>query len=30
VTRTVSPPAASRTYSLSLFFRVLRSTERIH
>ena len=30
VTRTVSPPAASRTYSLSLFFRVLRPTERIN
>src|ERR1700694_4412214 len=29
VTRTVSPPAASRTYSLSLFLRVLRPTERI-
>src|SRR4051812_3109943 len=30
VTRTVSPPAASRTYSLSLFLRSLRPTERIH
>jgi hypothetical protein len=30
VTRTVSPPAASRTYSLNLFFRVLRPTERIN
>src|ERR1700737_3701706 len=29
VTRTVSPPAASRTYSLSFFLRVLRPTERI-
>src|SRR3984957_16816167 len=29
VTRTVSPPAASRTYSLSLFLSVLRPTERI-
>ena len=29
VTRTVSPPAASRTYSLNLFLSVLRPTERI-
>src|SRR5664280_3380473 len=29
VTRTVSPPAARRTYSLSLFLSVLRPTERI-
>src|SRR5271170_4857879 len=29
VTRTVSPPAASRTYSLSLFLSVLRPTERM-
>jgi len=29
VTKTVSPPAASRTYSLSLFLSVLRPTERI-
>jgi hypothetical protein len=30
VTRTVSPLAASRTYSPSLFLSVLRPTERIH
>jgi hypothetical protein len=29
VTKIVSPPAASRTYSLSLFLSVLRPTERI-
>jgi hypothetical protein len=29
VTRNVSPPGASRTYSLSLFLSVLRPTERI-
>src|SRR5579863_2851183 len=29
VTRTVSPPAARRTYSLSLFLSSLRPTERI-
>jgi hypothetical protein len=30
VSKTVSPPAASRTYPLSLFLRVLRPTERIN
>src|ERR1051326_8390313 len=30
VTRTVSPLAASRTYSLSLFLRTFRPTERIY
>ena len=30
VTSTVSPPAAMRTYSLSLFFSTLRPTERMN
>jgi hypothetical protein len=29
VTRIVSPSAASRTYSLSLFFNTLRPTDRM-